>query len=199
MASFNTTFIVSKNSFPFQWAIWGKNESFRSMKNISLTFLVLCSCFSIVFMFLVLCSCGNVTPTGCRINFFKYPHSSLYANRAGREVSPVFWNCKLYTMYSVPYKKSTHCDKISVIMLKNVARPTGYNKRRRRHYYTPPPPALNNSVQAVGLGTKRTFRSCRQTDANHWKHSSKFACASGQLRAKPPVFCNHAAITIIWI
>ncbi len=71
MASSNTTFIISKNSFPLQWGIWGKNLSFRSLKNIGL------------------------------------------------------W-----------------------------------------HYYLPPPlPAHNNSVQAVGLGTKRTFRSCRQTDA----------------------------------
>ncbi len=32
-------------------------------------------------------------------------------------------------------------------------------------------------------------------------HGSKFARASGQLRAKPPVFCKHAARTItgIWI
>jgi hypothetical protein len=32
----------------------------------------------------------------------------------------------------------------------------------------------------------------RQSHAN-------FSCASGQLRAKPPVFCKHAARTIIWI
>jgi len=28
---------------------------------------------------------------------------------------------------------------------------------------------------------------------------ANFACASGQFRAKPPVFCKHAARTIIWI
>jgi hypothetical protein len=33
----------------------------------------------------------------------------------------------------------------------------------------------------------------------HSHREANFACASGQLRTKPPVLCKHAARTIIWI
>ncbi len=63
-----------------------------------------------------------------------------------------------------------------------------------------------------GLKTLKIVHSCnifngnaiyRQTDAKFKSpletRQQMIACASGQLHEKPPVFCKHAARTIIWI
>ncbi len=52
-------------------------------------------------------------------------------------------------------------------------------------------PSILYMLLAIG-GHSGTIATGRQSH-------SKFACASGKLHAKPPVFCKHAARTIIWI
>ena len=50
-----------------------------------------------------------------------------------------------------------------------------------------------------GLCKRRLFKAAARRMQNIRNTVANFARASGQLRAKPPVFYKHAARTIIWI